>query len=52
MYKHLVCNKNLTDVRDKSIHQRNVALFYIETHRLDGIIYFANEENVYSIDIF
>lgn len=52
MYRHLVCNKNLTDVRDKSVHQRNVALSYIETHRLDGIIYFADEENVYSIDLF
>ncbi|TQE02627.1 hypothetical protein C1H46_011783 [Malus baccata] len=52
MYIHLVCNKNLTDVRDKSVHQRNVALSHIETHHLDGIIYFANEENVYSIDLF
>ncbi|PRQ27500.1 putative 1,4-beta-D-xylan synthase [Rosa chinensis] len=52
MYRHLVCEKNLTDVRDRSVHQRNVALFHIETHRLDGIIYFADEDNIYSSDLF
>ncbi|CAL2234368.1 unnamed protein product [Prunus armeniaca] len=52
MYRHLVCNKNLTDVRDRSVHQRNVALSHIETHRLDGIVYFADEDNVYSTDLF
>lgn len=52
MYRHLVCEKNLTDVRDRSVHQRNVALFHIETHRLDGIIYFADEDNIYSEDLF
>ncbi|KAL6207753.1 hypothetical protein ACLB2K_018707 [Fragaria x ananassa] len=52
MYRHLVCEKNLTDVRDRSVHQRNVALFHIETHRLDGIIYFADEDNIYSEYLF
>ncbi|KAK8547414.1 hypothetical protein V6N13_098124 [Hibiscus sabdariffa] len=52
MYRHLVCKKNLTDIKDRSIHQRNVALSHIETHRLDGIVYFANEDNVYSLDLF
>jgi hypothetical protein len=52
MYRHLVCDKNLTDVRDRSVHQRNIALSHIETHRLDGIIYFADEGNVYSTDLF
>lgn len=52
MYRHLVCDKNLTDVRDRSVHQRNIALSHIETHRLDGIIYFADEDNVYSTDLF
>ncbi|XP_021739187.1 probable beta-1,4-xylosyltransferase IRX9H [Chenopodium quinoa] len=52
MYRHLVCNKNITDVRDRYVHQRNVALAHIETHRLDGIVYFADDVNVYSLDLF
>ncbi|KAI7988616.1 putative beta-1,4-xylosyltransferase IRX9H [Camellia lanceoleosa] len=34
MYRHLVCNKNLTDIKDRAVHQRNVALSHIETHSL------------------
>lgn len=52
MYRHLVCKKNLTDIKDRNVHQRNVALYHIETHHLDGIVYFANEDNIYSIDLF
>ncbi|XVE97562.1 hypothetical protein REPUB_Repub03eG0030000 [Reevesia pubescens] len=52
MYRHLVCKKNLTDIKDRNVHQRNVALSHIETHHLDGIVYFANEDNIYSIDLF
>ncbi|KAK8679515.1 hypothetical protein V6N13_144964 [Hibiscus sabdariffa] len=52
MYRHLVCKRNLTDIKDRSIHQRNVALSHIETHRLDGIVYFADEDNIYSLDLF
>ncbi|XWS70326.1 hypothetical protein CRYUN_Cryun03dG0038400 [Craigia yunnanensis] len=52
MYRHLVCKKNLTDKKDRNVHQRNVALSHIETHHLDGIVYFANEDNIYSIDLF
>ncbi|OMO91063.1 Glycosyl transferase, family 43 [Corchorus olitorius] len=52
MYRHLVCKKNLTDIKDRTVHQRNVALSHIETHHLDGIVYFANEDNIYSIDLF
>ncbi|GMJ11081.1 IRREGULAR XYLEM 9-LIKE, IRREGULAR XYLEM 9 Homolog [Hibiscus trionum] len=52
MYRHLVCKKNLTDIKDRHAHQRNVALSHIETHQLDGIVYFANEDNIYSIDLF
>lgn len=52
MYRHLVCNKNQTDMKDRSIHQRNVALSHIENHRLDGIVYFADENNIYSTDLF
>ncbi|XWS72550.1 hypothetical protein CRYUN_Cryun02cG0049500 [Craigia yunnanensis] len=52
IYRHLVCKKNLTDIKDRNVHQRNVALSHIETHHLDGILYFANEDNIYSIDLF
>jgi hypothetical protein len=52
MYRHLVCYKNLTDINDAYIHQRNVALSHIETHRLDGIVYFADDNNVYLADLF
>ncbi|PSS01196.1 Beta-1,4-xylosyltransferase IRX9H [Actinidia chinensis var. chinensis] len=52
LYRHLVCDKNLTDIKDRGAHQRNVALSHIETHRLDGIVYFADDDNIYSVDLF
>lgn len=52
MYRHLVCKKNLTDIKDRSVHQRNVALSHIETHHLDGIVHFADDYNTYSADLF
>lgn len=52
MYRHLVCKKNLTEIKDRGTHLRNVALSHIETHRIDGIVYFADDNNIYSIDLF
>ncbi|KAI3907169.1 hypothetical protein MKW92_010398 [Papaver armeniacum] len=52
MYRHLVCGKNISDMKDGSIHQRNVALAHIEKHQLDGITYFADEDNMYSVELF
>lgn len=52
MYRHLVCTKNLTDVKDRGVHQRNTALEHIEHHKLDGIVYFADDDNVYSLQLF
>ncbi|XP_026439148.1 probable beta-1,4-xylosyltransferase IRX9H [Papaver somniferum] len=52
MYRHLVCGNNISDIKDGSIHQRNVALAHIEKHQLDGIMYFADEDNMYSIELF
>lgn len=52
MYRHLVCKTNLTNTSDRSILQRNVALAHIETHQLDGIVYFADECNIYSTELF
>ncbi|GKB44060.1 probable beta-1,4-xylosyltransferase IRX9H [Tanacetum coccineum] len=44
--------KNLTDVKDRGVHQRNTALEHIEHHKLDGIVYFADDDNVYSLELF
>lgn len=52
IYRHLVCDKNLTEVTDVRVHQRNVALSHIETHHLDGIVFFADEDNIYATDLF
>ncbi|WOL08079.1 putative beta-1,4-xylosyltransferase IRX9H [Canna indica] len=52
MYRHLVCKKNLTDIKDRGVHQRNAALEHIERHRLDGIVYFADDDNIYSLELF
>lgn len=52
MYRHLICKANLTNTSNRSILQRNVALAHIETHRLDGIVYFADDDNIYSAELF
>lgn len=52
MYRHLVCHKNLTEVNDRSAHQRNTALEHIEHHQLEGIVYFADDNNVYTLELF
>ncbi|KAF0930608.1 hypothetical protein E2562_033772 [Oryza meyeriana var. granulata] len=39
-------------VIDSHARQRNAALDHIEHHRLHGIVYFADEDNVYSLDLF
>lgn len=52
MYRHLVTKKNLTDVKDRGVHQRNTALEHIEHHKLDGIVYFADDDNIYSLELF
>ncbi|XP_042003037.1 probable beta-1,4-xylosyltransferase IRX9H [Salvia splendens] len=53
MYRHLICSiKNETGITDRSAHLRNVALSHIETHRLDGIAYFADDDRIYSTALF
>lgn len=52
MYRHLVCTKNLTNIKDRGVHQRNKALEHIEHHKLDGIVYFADDDNIYSLELF
>ncbi|XP_009398588.2 probable beta-1,4-xylosyltransferase IRX9H [Musa acuminata AAA Group] len=52
MYRHLVCKKNSTNIKDRGVLQRNTALEHIERHRLDGIVYFADDDNIYSLELF
>ncbi|KAK8934848.1 putative beta-1,4-xylosyltransferase IRX9H [Platanthera zijinensis] len=52
MYRHLVCQKNSLEVKDRGVHQRNTALEHIERHHLDGIVYFADDDNIYSLQLF
>lgn len=52
VYRHLVCYKNTTEVKDRGVHQRNAALEHIERHRLDGVVYFADDDNIYSLELF
>ncbi|KAL5700074.1 Pglcat2p [Ranunculus cassubicifolius] len=52
MYRHLVCRKNSTNIKDRGVRQRNTALEHIEHHKLDGIVYFADDDNVYSLELF
>lgn len=52
MYRHLVTMKNLADIKDRGVHQRNTALEHIERHKLDGIVYFADDDNIYSLQLF
>ncbi|CAI7830746.1 unnamed protein product, partial [Closterium sp. NIES-53] len=37
---------------NKAVVQRNMALQHIETHRMDGVIYFADDDNVYAPQLF
>ncbi|KAE9587048.1 hypothetical protein Lal_00004341 [Lupinus albus] len=52
VYRHLICKTNLTDPSYRSIAHRNLALAHIETHSLDGIVYFADDDNIYSLELF
>lgn len=52
MYRHLVCAENSTSVKDRGVHQRNTAIEHIEHHKLDGIVYFADDDNIYSLELF
>ncbi|KAL3702458.1 hypothetical protein R1sor_020480 [Riccia sorocarpa] len=52
MYRHLICRENVTNSRERAAYQRNRALLHIEMHRLDGIVYFADDDNIYSVEVF
>jgi len=52
MYRHLVCNQNITSLKNMEVHQRNVALSHIEKHQLDGIVHFADDDRMYLVHLF
>lgn len=52
LYRHLICNRNTTNIRKIIVCQKNNAIFHIKKHRLDGIVHFADEERAYSVDLF
>lgn len=59
MHRYVGCCDNLnasssssSSADDLRPRQMNAALDLVENHRLDGIVYFAHEEGVYSLDLF
>jgi hypothetical protein len=56
IHRYVGCCDKLNDSSSSSVHYRphqmNAALELIENHRHDGIIYFADEEDVYSLHLF
>ncbi|XP_064989878.1 probable beta-1,4-xylosyltransferase IRX9H isoform X1 [Musa acuminata AAA Group] len=52
MYRHLVCRKNTSVNLHRDVRQRHTALKHIRLHRLDGIVYMADDDNIYSLDLF
>jgi putative beta-1,4-xylosyltransferase IRX9 len=52
MYRHISCKHNSGEIKDRGVHQRNKALDLIEDHRLEGIVYFADDDNIYSVELF
>lgn len=60
MYRHLPSHRDAPGARRtrpehpaaRGLRQRNAALDHIEHHRIHGLVYFADEDNVYSLDLF
>ncbi|XP_047066587.1 probable glucuronosyltransferase Os04g0103100 [Lolium rigidum] len=46
------CDKLNASAVDYRSHQMNAGLEVVENHRLDGVVYFADEEGVYSLHLF
>ncbi|CAF2045226.1 unnamed protein product [Brassica rapa] len=42
----------MASLKDSGVHQRNTALEHIELHKLDGVLYFADDDNLYSLELF
>jgi hypothetical protein len=57
MHRYVGCCDKLNasasaSVVDYRSHQMNAGLEVVENHRLDGVVYFADEEGVYSLQLF
>ncbi|KAF0894526.1 hypothetical protein E2562_039523 [Oryza meyeriana var. granulata] len=53
MHRYLgCCDKINGSALEYRPHQMNAALEVVENHRLDGIVYFVDEEGVYSLPLF
>lgn len=52
MYRHISCKHTSGQIKDRGVHQRNKALDLIEYHRMEGIVYFADDDNIYSLELF
>ncbi|KAF3323901.1 putative beta-1,4-xylosyltransferase IRX9H isoform X1 [Carex littledalei] len=52
MYRHISCKHTSREIKDRGVHQRNKALDLIEYHRIEGIVYFADDDNIYSLELF
>ncbi|CAI5996113.1 unnamed protein product [Closterium sp. NIES-65] len=47
-FLHLAAGTREMAKWNKAVAQRNAALQHIEAHRMDGVIYFADDDNVYA----
>lgn len=52
MYRHFACLMNLTNRRKMVNCQRNIAIYHIKKHHINGIVYFADDDGVYSLELF
>uniref|UniRef100_A0ACD5YUJ4 Uncharacterized protein n=2 Tax=Avena sativa TaxID=4498 RepID=A0ACD5YUJ4_AVESA len=56
MHRYVGCCEKINASASSSIdyrpHQMNAGLEVVENHRLDGLVYFADEEGVYSLHLF
>eukprot|EP00271_Cylindrocystis_brebissonii_P004904 TRINITY_DN16827_c0_g1_i1.p1 TRINITY_DN16827_c0_g1~~TRINITY_DN16827_c0_g1_i1.p1 ORF type:complete len:437 (-),score=51.76 TRINITY_DN16827_c0_g1_i1:135-1445(-) len=52
-YVHLGANDTTEDIKiSRGVAQRNAALKYVERLRLEGVVYFMDDDNVYSPKLF
>ncbi|EPS61784.1 hypothetical protein M569_13008 [Genlisea aurea] len=52
MYRYIVSKENFSNADTEMDHQRNLALFHIEQHRLTGLVLFAELSTVFDLALF
>jgi putative beta-1,4-xylosyltransferase IRX9 len=52
MYRHFACMMNVTNMRKMLNCQRNIAIYHIKKHHINGVVYFADDYGVYSLELF